>query len=247
MKKPTIISVDLACRDYSDIGIAVLSGPSDKIAVELVKPAQYHLTGEPSATDLADRLKQLCYERKSQVLIIDGPQAWKEADNGLEHCRCCERKLNTPAKTGLPYCVKPRSYKRFVSFSVEVFNELQKNGFRLLQGENDYPAKNEVLALESFPLAAWKELKIIPLLAKTKATNADINECLERLKCIYPLNISDLSTPSHDELQAIVMGIAGISFLQRDTAGYKLTGKPPVEIDGIKREGFIIIPTHAQR
>jgi hypothetical protein len=138
--------------------------------------------------------------------------------------------------------VKPRNYKPFVSFSIAVFNELQKIGIRLLQGVNDYPADMEVLALESFPFAAWNMLKISPLPAKKRATTHDITDRLNILKRMYSLNVFDL--PTHDELQAIVMGIAGISFLKRDTSRYQLVGNPPIEIDGIKREGFIIIPTH---
>jgi hypothetical protein len=34
------------------------------------------------------------------ALLIDGPEAWKDPDNGLQHSRVCERELNTPAKTG---------------------------------------------------------------------------------------------------------------------------------------------------
>ncbi len=243
MNKHTIISVDLAYRNYTDVGIALLSPKNKDIAVELVKPDQYELIGEPSATELAKCLTRLCSERKSQILILDGPQAWKDPDNGLEHCRCCERQLNTQAKTGIPYCVKPRNYTPFVSFSIAVFNELQRNGIRILHGLNDYPVNNEVLALESYPFAAWKALTIKPLPAKSKATTLDISDRLKILKCMYSLNISGL--PTHDELQAIVMGIAGISFLRRNTAEYILVGNPPIGIDGITREGFIIVPTNA--
>jgi hypothetical protein len=75
MSGSIILSVDLAYRDYKDIGIAVLSDAGINVRIDLVKPAQYHLTGEPSVTDLASMLKQLCNERKSQVIILDGPQA----------------------------------------------------------------------------------------------------------------------------------------------------------------------------
>ena len=37
-----------------------------------------------------------------RVLMLDGPQAWKSRDNGLEHARVSERQLNTACKTGLP-------------------------------------------------------------------------------------------------------------------------------------------------
>ncbi|MBE0516928.1 MAG: DUF429 domain-containing protein [Methanophagales archaeon] len=189
MSETTIVAVDLAYKGYNDLGIAILSVAGNNIDVEVVKPQHIDLTGPPSASDLAIRLKQLCNERESRVLILDGPQAWKAAGNGLEHCRLCERLLNTPAKTGLPYYVKPRSYEPFVRFSIEVFSELQKRDIRLLQGENDYPADKEVLALESFPLAAWKTLKINPLPAKSRSNAHDITDRLRILKCLYPPHI----------------------------------------------------------
>jgi hypothetical protein len=54
----TVLSIDLASRNYSDIGIAVLSSREGCIEVPLIQPADCHLFGVPSA----DRVAELCLE-----------------------------------------------------------------------------------------------------------------------------------------------------------------------------------------
>jgi hypothetical protein len=44
---------------------------------------------------------QLANLNGCQIIMIDGPQAWKHPHNGHAYQRDCERKLNTPAKIGL--------------------------------------------------------------------------------------------------------------------------------------------------
>ena len=74
----------------------------------------------------------------------------------------CERKLNTPAKTGLPGSVLPKNYKPFVCFSIDVFNYLAQLGFTRL---GKIESGSSMLAVESFPLSARKSLGLRPLKA----------------------------------------------------------------------------------
>src|SRR6476619_2786289 len=119
-----IISADLAYRTYRDTGIALLQVDGHSIDCTFVDAAGAGLSGSPAPETLAEFLVTLCSELDATVLLLDGPQAWKDPDNGLEHSRLCERALHTPAKTGVPGVVKPGNYLPFVAFAVAVFDAL---------------------------------------------------------------------------------------------------------------------------
>lgn len=123
-----IVSADLAYRTYHDTGIAVLSASDNVIDCAFVDAAEAGLVGEPSPDLLAEFLAQLCSELGATILLLDGPQAWKDPQNGLEHSRVCERALHTPAKTGVPGAVKPGNYLPFVAFAIAVFDALAARG-----------------------------------------------------------------------------------------------------------------------
>ena len=105
-----VVSVDLAYKNYNDLGIALLGRELGNIQINFVKARKLGLTGDPDAKTLAKALLNLCHLNNAQVILIDGPQAWKDPANGFEHSRVCEKILNTPAKTGLPGLVKPKNY-----------------------------------------------------------------------------------------------------------------------------------------
>lgn len=66
-----IVSVDLAYKRYRDIGIAVLVPENGGIACEFVRPATQEV---PELAALARYLSDLCTERQSDLLLLDGPQ-----------------------------------------------------------------------------------------------------------------------------------------------------------------------------
>jgi len=236
-----VISVDLAYVRYSDIGIAALQYQDDKINVRFIRPQSP--TGDPpEPKSLSHYLTDLCEQNSAGVLLIDGPQAWKDPNNGLEHSRVCERVLNTPAKTGLPGNVKPRNYQPFVSFSIQLFDCLQEIGWTRLDQKSIAEPSSRRFALESFPMAAWKSLTILPLPAKKKAHDHDLRDRLYVLKKLYPLVLD--RDPNHDEIQALVAGLAGIAFEANRSDYYDLFGTEPRWISGTCREGFILLPRH---
>ena len=235
----TAVSVDLAYRKYSDIGIAVLRESSTGIDVSF---PDLNLRGDPCTLHLAEFLVSLCRECGSTTLLIDGPQAWKDPKNGLEHSRVCERTLNTPAKTGLPGIVKPTNYTPFVSFSIELFDRLGSQGWQRFSGieESGVP-----VVAESFPLSAWKSLGLTALPAKKKCKKETLEQQTAVLSHYASLNMSRL--PSHDELQAAVAGLAGIPLAKRNIASLRLSGCAPFsDADGVFREGFIVNPLKEQ-
>jgi hypothetical protein len=238
----TVISIDLAYKRYSDIGVVALTQVDEGITVEVIRLANLGLSEQPAASDLARCLETLAQDRGAQVMLIDGPQAWKSPSNGLEHSRRCERELNTLGKTGLPGNTKPASYCGFIAFSIELFDELARHGWPRLTAINP-PGPACRITIESFPTSAWRKLGLTPLPGKAKATAESVRRRLAELQGLYAMQVRPDLT--HDELQALVAGLAGLALERADPQGYAVKGCPPVQEEGSWREGFIINPTLA--
>jgi hypothetical protein len=129
------------------------------------------------ALGFAKLVSDFCYKEGVKVLLIDGPQAWKDPDSELLHCRACERELATPAKTGTQGVAKPHTWIRFVEFSIDVFDYLVKEcGAHLAESHRLIAPQSGFLALESFPTSAWRSLQLKPLPGKRKCKLSGITE-----------------------------------------------------------------------
>jgi hypothetical protein len=131
-----------------------------------------------------------------------------------------------------------------VEFSICVYAHLIAAGALLAISRSIEPIADVLLVLESFPRSAWRKLKITPLPAKAKATQSDCEERFGELACRYGLN-PELH-PSHDQLQALVAGLAGIAIVGRKHEGYVAEAASPFQHDGHWVEGFIVNPTAIQ-
>jgi hypothetical protein len=268
-----VLSVDLATRRWSDLGIVLLDRkrqepeadptrfgqaiPARPLLSSLAVPddvAECPITceifpwndpGPVDADTLAGRLNHLCGVRQVSILLLDGPQAWKSGHNGLEHARVSERQLNTPAKTGLPGMVKPLTYRPFAEFCLDVYDALCQRGWRRLDTLGQPGSPLERVLVESYPYAAWKSLGLKPLPSKRRAKVSDLAEAFSALRSLIPLTVN--RPPNHDQLQAIVAGLAGLALEDRNTAGAHIVGNPPRREDGYWREGFIVLPLPPQR
>jgi hypothetical protein len=240
----SILSVDLASRRYRDIGIAVVSMERGEVRCQFVPLEHSGLQGPPSAEIFASFLKGIAEEANADIILIDGPQGWKDPANGLEHSRVCERLLFTQGKTGLPGSVKPASWTYMAQFSIELFDALDVLGFpRVEDLEQLRPGKK--LALESFPTSAWRTLNLKPLPGKKKDSGIDVQTALASLVQLVPIRIG--TQPTHDELQALIAALAGLPLLGFDSIEFSLFGNKPVRIGGTWREGFIVNPVLAAR
>jgi len=235
----SILSVDLASNRYRDIGVAVLGIRDGSVAIELVEASVYGLKGRPCVEDVTSWLTELSGAHKADVIFIDGPQGWKDPANGFEHARRCERELATPGKTGLPGCVKPRSWTRMATFSIELFDALSAIGFLRVRSPADLVAGRK-LAIESFPTSAWRTLGLKALPGKSRASASQVNTWTTTLRKLIRFTLT--RTPTHDELQALVAGLAGLPLLGHQAVSFKLFGSEPTELLGTWREGFIINP-----
>ena len=264
-----VLSVDLAYRRWTDLGIVILDharrdhdshlmpasrrGPSSDeldpaqplIRCEIIPAHAPGLgpgidRGPVDAELLAGRLNHLCAVRGIRVLVLDGPQAWKSRSNGLMHARVSERQLNTAAKTGLPGMVKPLTYRRFAEFCLDVYEALCRRGWRRLETRGQPGSPQQRVLVESYPHAAWKSLGLKPLPAKRRARVSDLAEAYGALRSVVPFTTD--RPPNHDQLQAIVGGLPGLALEERNAAGVRIVGNPPIREDGQWREGFIVLP-----
>jgi hypothetical protein len=180
---------------------------------------------------------------QASTLMLDGPQGWKDPTNGLAHSRVCERLLNAPAKTGLHGAAKPANYLPFISFSIAVFDELDAAGWkRLASFPAQPPSKSQPVALESLPLSAWRSLGIPILPAKARAKPHHITDRLNRLRQLRSLRLS-APLPNHDQLQALVSGLAAEAFSAGDYEKTTVAGVPPRTNQGAEWcEGYIMNP-----
>ncbi len=254
-----VLSVDLAYRRWSDLGIVMLDrtpadraffngvGPpaSGAIACEVIEWGLSELdpalrSGPVDPEILAGRLNHLCNLRGIRVLMLDGPQAWKAAHNGFAHARVSERQLNTACKTGLPGTVKPMTYRAFAEFCLDVYEALCRRGWRRLDKQDQPLSGTDRVLVESYPCAAWKSLGLPALAAKRRARVSDLAEAFHALESVVPLTVN--RPPNHDQLQAIVGGLPGLAIAERDSAALRIVGSQPRREDGHWREGYIVLP-----
>ncbi len=261
-----VLSVDLAYRRWSDLGLVVLDrtrpepAPADRSAG--VPPIHCEILPSGSAGQsegpidaeiLAGRLNHLCAVRGIRVMMLDGPQAWKSKTNGFVHARVSECELNTAAKTGLPGMVKPATYRLFAEFCLDVYDALCRRGWRRLDTSDRNAARQERvppnriqnriqdrILVESYPHAAWKSLGLQPLPSKRRARVSDLAQAYAALHAVVPFTTD--RPPNHDQLQAIVGGLPGLALEERNTSAVRIVGNPPRREDGHWREGFIVLP-----
>ncbi len=245
-----VLSVDLAYRRWSDLGIVVLDRTpaitddgeaASPIACQIIPSST---AGEPEgpidANVLAGRLNHLSTVRGIRVIMLDGPQAWKSKTNGLQHARVSELQLNTAAKTGLLGMVKPVSYRPFAEFCLDVYDALCRRGWRRMDTCDRSAASYDRVLVESYPYAAWKSLGLVPLPSKRRAKISDLAKAYGDLRALIPFTTD--RPPNHDQLQAIVAGLPGVALDERNTAAVRIVGNPPRREEGHWREGFIVLP-----
>ena len=230
--------------DYRDIGVAVVTcdadGPRESLTARAVPVP---LSGRPSVPALASWLRDVCEAHDVHCLCIDGPLGWRSPETDSPHCRVSERAVRAPGKTGLPPDgVKPRTYLGFTTFSIALFEALLDSSHWALPGDPTAAPHARVIT-ESFPTAGWRALGLSPLMAKGRASSADVQDAAARLQMRTGITLEQVHT--HDQLQAVVGGIAGAWWAAGCTGKVELAGAPPFRLDGSWREGYIMVPARA--
>jgi hypothetical protein len=250
LQSVAVLSVDLAYRRWSDVGIVMLDWAQPglnpglfpcTVDCQIILSAADGIAEDPIDPEiLAGRLNHFCAMRDIRVMMLDGPQAWKSSGNGLLHARVGERQLNTAAKTGLPGMVKPVTYRRFAEFCLDVWDALCRRGWRRLDTRKRSSTLHDRVLVESYPYAAWKSLGLKPLPSKRRTRISDLAEAYGALRSVVPFTTD--RPPNHDQLQAIVGGLAGLALDSSDASAVRIVGKPPRREEGHWREGYIVLP-----
>jgi len=240
-----ILSIDLACRSYEDFGFCLLEEFDGRVKDLRYLPYQdIGLKEVPEPDVFACKVLDFCQYEGASILMLDGPQGWKDPDNGLLHQRICEKHWNTQAKTGTKGNVKPVNFRPFVSFSTEVFRLLaQSNVISLVTESTIEISTQRILLVETYPYSAWKSLKIEPLPGKKNPScnSARIEGFAKTLEqsCLLP----SVGKPSHDELSALVAGLAGVAIAAKDGTRYIALGTTPKSTpEEYLLEGYIVNP-----
>lgn len=240
-----ILSIDLAYKSYADFGFCLLE-ESDG-GVKNIRYLSYQaigLHGGPQPDIFARKILDFGQYVGASILMLDGPQGWKDPDNGLPYQRICEKRWNTQAKTGTEGNVKPANFRPFVSFSTEVFRLLAQSSTTSLVTEPtiEMPVQG-ILLVETYPYSAWKSLRVGPLPGKRNrsckpAKIASIAKTLEQ-----SLRLPSVGEPSHDELSALIAGLAGVAIAAKNESGYIASGTAPKWTpEGYLLEGYIVNP-----
>jgi hypothetical protein len=234
-----ILSIDLAYRKIENFGVCL-------IGVQGGRPTEASF---PSAKDIgidpadhkgcARAIAAYCGREGIHILFLDGPQGWKDPNSELTFRRC-EKIARAPFKTGGQGVVTPGPSKPFVEFSIGLFAALEAEGSARVTEPVIQPPREGLLAVESFPTSAWRKLFMTPLPSRGKARESDISGRLYVLEKLFGFCAE--SVPSHDEVQALVAGLAGVAILAGDANGYIVEGEPPKKVGGVTVEGFIVNP-----
>ncbi len=207
------------------------------------------LDGTPDVARLADWIERTADAHGVRCLCIDGPLGWQDPvrahSAGALHSRVSERRLNAPGKTGPPGQVKPGPYLPFIAFSIALFERLTSGGWTLPDGTHtgaSDPSAPARLISETFPTAAWRALGLTPLPGKARARKDPtiVPAALATLQQVLGVTLHGIST--HDEIQAVVGGLAGVWWEADSGERVQFVGVPPERLDGTWREGYIMMP-----
>jgi len=241
-----VLSIDLALRRVSDLGVCLIEERNGKVAEVRFLDAERELGLEQplTAQGCAEAIKAFCRQNRVGVLLLDGPQGWKDPSTRLRHSRACERVLHTQGKVGVDeQHVKPPSWRRFAKFSIDLFSELEALGASRVIEPMVRARKGALVVVESFPTAAWPMLGIEPLPSKAKFNSSDLKQRFQAVQERFGFRVRGVKTrPTHDELQALVAGLAGVAILVGDPSGYVAIGLSPKMRKRVWVEGYIVCP-----
>jgi len=183
-----VLSVHLALKSYDDFGCCLLtSGSGTGAAAEFPNSAGIGLKGVPHAEHCADVLAAYCEGSGANVLLLDGPQGWKDPSTRSEDCRICERLLNTTGKVGLPGRAQPATFLPFAQFCIDLFTALARRGGVRPDFEPFTAPTRGFLLLETFPTAAWVALGLEPLKPREKVKIDDPAQACRNLQVQVPV------------------------------------------------------------
>jgi hypothetical protein len=206
-----VLGVDLASGCWVDNGTSRITFDSDRsVFTEIIAPAI--AWPENSALTPSQLASIDDYARANGIRAVglDGPQGWRDPATPTE-CpgvgRRCEFESRTQGKTGVYPNTYPRTQRAWIEFCVEVFDALLTNDdVTLADPASVRPPSRGYTLVEACPTAAWisSGLRALP----GKRQRPELRPFVEDLASAFNLPLEPPSLASHDDLQAVVAGLA---------------------------------------
>lgn len=84
-----VLSIDLVHTTIRKIGVCLLEESRGRIgSTTFVEPAQLGLVDPLHSGSFAASIYKFCLDEHIHLLLLDGPQGWKDPANGLAHSAC---------------------------------------------------------------------------------------------------------------------------------------------------------------
>jgi len=209
------LGIDLACN-WQSIGSALLEFRADQwVACNAGAVAWPSLACTPEA--VAAAIDAFAIEHGVGAVSLDGPQGWRDpaSPSGFVG-RQCERATRTPGKTGTYGVTLPRTWLRWVRFSIEVFEHLLQQGNATLANNPEdlrlrAPVVGKYHLLECFPTSTWRCSELSPLRGHY-ISPAEVDAYADALRVRYALPQCSVAG-HHDNLQGVVAALPAVGLL----------------------------------
>jgi hypothetical protein len=208
----TVLGVDLASGCWVDNGTSQITFDSVRsVFTEVIAPAiAWPENSAITPSRLAKSLDDYARANGIRAVGLDGPQGWRDPATAPE-CRGvgrrCEFESRTQSKTGVYPNTYPRTQRAWIEFCIEVFDALLSNDdVTLADPASRHPPSPGYTLVEACPTAAWisSGLKALP----AKKQRPELKPFVEDLAREFNLPLAPSGIASHDDLQAVVAGLA---------------------------------------
>ena len=242
MQPTAVLGIDLACRDWNDIGSAWIVFDRQRFTAVVPRAITWP-TADLTPPAVAEAVDTFARANDIAAISIDGPQGWRDPVASLTRKgvgRACEYATRTPGKTGTRGIAYPSTFLRWIQFSIEVFADLLDRPDVALANEpcGETPVRQTgYWLLECFPTSTWRTSGLTALPGHRRAPTDVVEEFARRLAEVYSLPSSAI-TRNHDDLQAVVAALPAVALLG-GPAQVQAHGEPARSVDGVLVEGFI--------
>ncbi len=186
MQSTAVLGIDLACRDWNDIGSALIGFDRHRFT-EAAPGAITWPAADLTPSAAAAAIDAFARARDVTAVSIDGPQGWRDpAAPGRRKGvgRACEYATRTPGKTGTRGIAYPSTFLRWIQFSIDVFADLlARSDVALLNEPGGDPTVRQTgyWLLECFPTSTWRTSGLTALPGHRRAPADVVEEFARRL------------------------------------------------------------------
>ncbi|ACL63947.1 hypothetical protein A2cp1_0590 [Anaeromyxobacter dehalogenans 2CP-1] len=209
-----VLGIDVASAAWRDNGSAIIEFDDASGAFTAVRaPAIAWPTTSLTPASLAAAIDTVARTAGVTAVALDGPQGWRDpaTDPALRGVgRRCELACRTQGKTGAYPKTYPGNQRRWIEFSIEVFDALLSRPGVVLANERGgcRPPVDGYAVIECFPTSAWRASGLKPL--PGKGSRPALEPHARALWDAFALPEPRSRLSSHDDLQAVVAALCAV-------------------------------------